>query len=119
LWLLLASVTLVLGISCANVASLLLARGATRRHEFAVRRALGAPRARLAVQLILESLILAGLGGALGLLIALALGKLVGAFAAGALPRLEQITLDARVLVFAVTASVVSGVVVGLAPVLS
>ena len=119
LWLLLASVTLVLGISCANVASLLLARGATRRRELAVRRALGATRARLAAQLIVESLILAGLGGALGLVVALALGKLVGAFAAGALPRIDEITLDARVLVFALTASVVSGVVVGLAPVLS
>ena len=119
LWLLLASVTLVLGISCANVASLLLARGATRRREFAVRRALGATRARLARQLIVESLILAGLGGALGLVVALALGEVVGAFAAGALPRLDEITLDARVLAFAVAASVVSGVVVGLAPVLS
>ena len=118
LWLLLASVTLVLGIACANVASLLLARGATRHREFAVRRALGATRARLAAQLIVESLILAGLGGALGLVIALALGSLVGAFAAGALPRLEEVTLDARVLGFAMAASLVSGVVVGLAPVL-
>ena len=118
LWLLLASVTLVLGISCANVASLVLARAATRQRELAVRRALGATRARLAAQLIVESLMLAGLGGALGLVIALALGRRVGAFAVGALPRLEQITLDARVLVFTVTASVVSGVVVGLAPVL-
>ncbi len=119
LWLLLASVTLVLGISCVNVANLLLARGATRRREFALRRALGATRARLAAQLLVESLILAGLGGALGLVIASALGKLLGVLAAGALPRLEEITLDARVLMFAVTASVLSGVVVGLAPVLS
>jgi predicted permease len=119
LWLLLASVTLVLGIACANVASLLLARGATRQREFAIRRALGATRARLAAQLIVESLILSGIGGALGLVLALALGRLVGAFAAGALPRLEEITLDARVLGFAVAASLVSGVVVGLAPVLS
>jgi len=119
LWLLLASVTLVLGISCANVASLLLARGATRHREFALRRALGATRTRLAAQLIVESSILAICGGALGLLIASALGKVLGVLAAGSLPRLEEITLDVRVLIFAVTASLLSGVVVGLAPVLS
>ena len=118
LWLLLASVILVLGISCANVASLALARGATRRREFALRRALGATRTRLAAQLLVESLILAGLGGAVALVIAPALGTLMGDLAAGALPRLEDITLDARVLVFALIASLVSGVVVGLAPVL-
>jgi len=118
-WLLLASVTLVLAISCANVANLLLARGATRHREFALRFALGATRSRLAAQLVVESLILSGLGGALGLVVAGTLGKLLSVLAAGALPRLEEITLDARVLTFAVAASVLSGVIVGLAPVLS
>jgi putative ABC transport system permease protein len=117
LWLLLAAVTLVLAIACANVASLALARGAKREHEFVLRLALGATRARLATQLAVESLLLAAIGGVLGLVLALFLGDLLRVVAANALPRIEDITIDARVLAFVAGASVLSGVTVGLAPV--
>ena len=117
LWLLLAAVVLVLGVACANVASLTLARGAKREHEFVVRLALGATRTRLAAQLTVESLLLAAFGGALGLVLASFLGDLLRVAAANALPRIEDVTIDARVLAFVAGVSVLSGVIVGLAPV--
>jgi putative ABC transport system permease protein len=117
LWLLLAAVTLVLAIACANVASLTLARGAKREREFAVRLALGATRQRLAAQLTVESLLLAAIGGALGLALASFLGDLLRIVATSALPRIEDLTIDARVFAFVAGVSVLSGVIVGLAPV--
>jgi predicted permease len=117
LWLLLAAVTLVLGVACANVASLTLARGAKREHEFVVRLALGATRARLATQLTVESLLLAAIGGALGLALASFLGDLLRVAATNALPRLEDLTIDARVFAFVAGVSVLSGLIVGMAPV--
>jgi predicted permease len=117
LWLLFAAVTLVLAIACANVASLTLARGVKREHEFAIRLALGASRARLATQLAVESVLLALIGGALGLVLALFLGDLLRVLAADALPRIEEITIDARVLACVASVSIISGVIVGSAPV--
>jgi putative ABC transport system permease protein len=117
LWLLLGAVMLVLAIACANVANLTLARGAKREHEFVMRLALGATRARLAAQLAVESLLLGAIGGALGLTLALYLGDILRVVAANALPRIEDVTIDARVLAFVAGVSVLSGMIVGLAPV--
>ena len=116
LWILLGSVGLVLLVACANVANLLLARGATRQREFAIRRALGAGRTRLIRQLIAESSVLAAVGGVSGVLIAAWGTRVLSSVAAAYVPRADEITLDARVLAFAAVASVVAGLVFGLAP---
>lgn len=118
LWLLFGAVSLVLLVACANVANLLLARGAGRQHEFALRRALGAQRGRLARQLLVESAVLAGLGGALGLLLASFGTRLLAAAAAAQLPRMDEMRLDANVLVFAVAASLAAALAFGVVPAL-
>ena len=112
------SVLAVLLIACANIASLLLARGVSRQGELAVRVALGASRMRLARQAITESLILSAIGAGLGCLLAAALLRLFVALAPGALPRLQEAALDARVLFFTLGAALVSGLLFGLAPAL-
>jgi putative ABC transport system permease protein len=115
----LGAVGFVLLIACANVAGLMVARGAARRREIAVRTALGAGRARLIGQLLTESLVLAIAGGAAGILVAnWALDLLVSA-APENLPRLGDITLDWRVGVFCFGATLVVGILFGLAPALS
>ena len=118
LWMLLATVALVLLVVCANVANLILARGATRQREFAVRRALGAGRGRLVRELFAESALLVIVGGAVGVLIAAWGTPLLASAAAAYLPRMDEIALDGRVLAFAAAATIVAGLAFGLVPAL-
>ena len=116
LWILFGAVAFVLIIACANVASLLLARAASRSREFAVRTALGAARGRVIRQLLAESVLLAGIGGSLGVLVAKASLRVLTHLTAFHLPRVGEIHLDATVLTFTVFLSLVTGVFFGLFP---
>ena len=102
LWVLMATIGMVLLIACANVANLMLVRSESRRHEFAVRTALGAGRGHIAREVLVESLVLSLTGGALGVALAYAGLTLVVATAPTTLPRVEDISLDPRVLAFAI-----------------
>jgi len=118
LLMLLAASALVLLVACANVASTFLARGAARRRELAMRAALGASRRRIVLQLFTESLLLAVLGGFLGMVLAQAAVSLVRGAGAGMLPRLEDVAVDGRALAFAVAIAMGTAILFGLLPAL-
>jgi putative ABC transport system permease protein len=114
----LSATGLLLLLGCVNVTNLLLARGAARAREIAVRVAIGAPRGRIIRQLLTESVLLAVFGAVLGLVVAYAGVNALLALGASKLPRLENVTFDSRVLLFSLAVLVVSGLLVGFAPAL-
>lgn len=115
---LLGAVALVLLIACANVGNLLFARALSRRKEIALRSALGAGRARVFQQLIVEALILALVAGVLGVALTRLALDAGTTMLAGQLPRVEEVSMDARVLLFAFVVSLVTGVLAGATPAL-
>jgi putative ABC transport system permease protein len=116
LWILLGTTAFVLLLACANVANLLLARAVARQREMAVRTALGAGRARLLRQLVTETVLLSIAGGALGLLLAVALLRLFALLAPANFPRLASIGLDWTVLVFSSSVALLCGFLAAVLP---
>lgn len=113
---LLAAVGAVLLIVCVNLANLLLARAPRRMREAAIRTALGASRLRLATQMLTESLLLGILGGALGIVLAFFGVRAIVSAAPPGIPRLAEVSIDARVLLFAIVISIVTAVLFGILP---
>src|SRR5580658_6063992 len=117
LWLLFGSVTLLLAIACTNMVALLLARSTQRQHEISVRLSLGAPRGAIVAQLLTETFVLALIGAILGLLVANAASSVFRSLA-GTLPRVEEIHLDARIVLYSLGCSVIVTILCGLFPAL-
>jgi predicted permease len=118
LWVLLGTVAIVLLIACANVANLFLVRAEGRQRELAVRKAMGASRGDVTGQLLLESVLLGGVGGAAGLVLAWGGLELLVALGPESLPRLSSVAIDGTVLGFTAAVSVVAGLLFGLIPAL-
>ena len=120
LWLFTGAVSFVLLIACANVANLLLIRASTRRHEIGVRAALGAGRARIVRQLVTESALVACIGGAAGVVLAMwGVRVLLATAPAGRIPRPDDITVDWRVVGAAFAVSLIAGLICGIFPALA
>ena len=119
LWMLFGAVALVLIAACANVANLLLARTASRMQELATRAALGASRARLARQLMIESLLLALAGGLAGIVVARWTSRLLVAFGAQRVPRMDEVVFDWTVFAFLLIVCAVTALFFGVAPALA
>jgi len=115
LWMLFGSVSLLLLIACTNIVALLLARAAQRQHEISVRFSLGASRATIVGQLLTEAFLLALIGAALGLFVASGASKVFQSLA-GDLPRVEEIRLDWRIVLYSLACSVVATLLCGLVP---
>jgi putative ABC transport system permease protein len=115
LWILFGSVSLLLLIACTNIVALLLARAAQRQHEIAVRFSLGASRAAIVTQLLTEAFVLAFIGATLGLLVAGGASSVFRSLA-GNLPRVEEIRLDGRIVLYSLACSVVATLLCGLLP---
>ncbi|MGH8095004.1 MAG: ABC transporter permease, partial [Chthoniobacterales bacterium] len=115
---LLGAVGFVLLIACANVANLLLARGAARQKEIAIRAAMGASRGRVVRQMLTESVLLSAIGGAAGLVLSIWLTDLLMSMLPEGAPRLEQVGIDYRVLAFALGVSALTGILSGIVPAL-
>jgi predicted permease len=118
LWVVMVTIGMVMLIACANVANLLLVRAETRQQELAIRAALGAGRGRIVRELLLESVLLGLIGGALGVGLAYGGLRLLVAIGPANLPRLEEISLDTRALGFTLILSLLSGLLFGLIPAL-
>ncbi len=117
-WVLLGAVAPLLLLMCANIANLLLARGAARQRELAIRSALGASRGRLVRQTLTESALLALTGGSAGCALAFGMARVFSAMAPDGIPRLREASVDGRVLLFAIAVSLFCGMLFGLIPAL-
>lgn len=118
LWVLLAAVAFVLFIACVNVANLVMARSTGRASELGIRSALGAGRGRIVRQLLTESFVLAGIGGAVGAAVAVLGVPALVSLAPQGIPRIDEVGVDLRVLGFALSVTVLSGVLFGVVPAL-
>jgi predicted permease len=117
LWVLMGTIVLVLVMACANVANLLLVRAESRRQEFAIRAALGARWTRVARALLVESMMLAVIGGAVGLTIAYAGLRIMVAVEPANVPRLSEISIDPAVVMFAIAVTLLCGLCFSLIPI--
>ena len=118
LWVLMGTVGVVLLIACANVANLMLVRADARQQELAIRAALGAGRGRIVRELLVESVLLGVAGGGVGIALAFGALRVLKALAPENLPRVDQIGMDATVLLFAIVVSIGSGLLFGIIPAL-